>query len=254
MLTGSRSAGAFLFLGATLALIGFTLSPALVPVAPAAPAYADAFADAPEAAALALADTLVHPVSDVRTMSAAEAAHHSMVATAILTEGQNWLGIPYRWGGTTRRGIDCSAFVQQFVRKTFEIELPRTTATQVHRGVRVDRKDRVAGDLVFFRRRGTRHVGVYIGGGDFIHASSSRGVTVSTMDSGYWARYYWQTRRILPAFEPVTPEARLVRSEARNAVRALDSIQTAQERTAREQTRRHRRTARTPRSTRTVRN
>ena len=232
MLSGSRTAGACVFLGATVALIGFTLAPALVPTAPAAPA----FADAPEAAALALPDTVIQ-ASDVRTVSAAEATHYALIASAIRTEGQNWLGIPYRWGGTTRRGIDCSAFVQQFVRKTFEVDLPRTTATQVHRGVRVDRADRLAGDLVFFRRRGTRHVGVYIGGGEFIHASSSRGVTISTMDSGYWARYYWQTRRILPEFEPV-PQPRLVRSEAREAVRALDSIQTVQEQPPSRRTRR----------------
>jgi hypothetical protein len=113
--------------------------------------------------------------------------------------------------------------VQKLVRQTFEIELPRTTATQVHRGVRISRDDLVPGDLVFFRRRGVRHVGVYLGGGEFIHASSSRGVTVSTMESGYWARYYWQSRRILPEFEAAAPEPRLARTEAREAADAVDS-------------------------------
>ena len=164
--------------------------------------------------------------------AAAEAAHYSMIAAAVRAEGQGWLGTPYRWGGTTRRGIDCSAFVQKLVRATFEIELPRTTATQVHRGVRISRVELRPGDLVFFRRRGVRHVGVYLGGGEFIHASSSRGVTVSTMERGYWNRYYWQSRRILPEFVPPpppalsVPEPRLVRDEARTAVRALDSAWT----------------------------
>ena len=147
-----------------------------------------------------------------------------MIATSIRMEGQGWLGTPYRWGGTTRRGIDCSSFVQQLMAATFELELPRTTATQVQRGERVAREDLVPGDLVFFRRRGVRHVGVYLGAGDFIHASSSRGVTVSTMDSGYWSRYYWQSRRVLPEFEAPKPEPRRVRDAASNAVAALDSV------------------------------
>ncbi|HIL57077.1 MAG TPA: hypothetical protein EYG39_04115 [Rhodothermales bacterium] len=222
MLASSRRSGAVLFLGATLALLGFSLAPASVPTAPAAPATTDAAATA---ARFANADTTLQ-VADTRSVSAAEAAHHAMVASAIRVEGQDWLGTPYRWGGTTRRGIDCSAFVQQLVRATFDIELPRTTATQVHRGVRISRDELVPGDLVFFRRRGVRHVGVYLGNGDFIHASSSRGVTVSTMESGYWDRSYWQSRRILPEFEPPPPQPRLVSSEARDAVRALDSART----------------------------
>lgn len=221
MLAGSRTAGAALFLCATVALLGFTLAPGLVPTAPAAPVLPDAAATA-AAHALAPADTVL-PVASTRSVSAAEAAHHAMVASAIRAEGQDWLGTPYRWGGTTRRGIDCSSFVQQLVRSTFDIELPRTTATQVARGVRISRDDLVPGDLVFFRRRGVRHVGVYLGGGEFIHASSSRGVTVSTMESGYWDRYYWQSRRILPEFESPTPAPRLARDDARSSTRAADS-------------------------------
>ena len=220
MLSGSRSAGATLFLAATLALLGFTLAPMHVPAAPAAPVTTDAPETAP---VLAFRDTVINVRSERRGASGAAAAHNMMVAASIRSEGQDWLGTPYRWGGTTRRGIDCSAFVQQLMEATFELELPRTTATQVHRGERVKREDLIPGDLVFFRRRGVRHVGVYLGAGDFIHASSSRGVTVSTMESGYWARYYWQSRRVLPGFEAVTPEATPIRRVASKAVAALDS-------------------------------
>ena len=108
-----------------------------------------------------------------------------------------WLGIPYRWGGSTRRGIDCSAFVQQYVRENLAIELPRTTAGQRYEGVPVERDQLRAGDLVFFRRRGVRHVGVYLSDGEFIHASSSRGVTVSELDNDYWTQHYWMSRRIV---------------------------------------------------------
>ena len=119
------------------------------------------------------------------------------VEQTLRTDGPNWIGIPYRWGGTTRRGIDCSAFVQQYVRQNLGIELPRTTAGQRYEGVSIDKSELMPGDLVFFRRRGIRHVGVYLSDGEFIHASSSRGVTISRLDSRYWSRHYWMSRRIL---------------------------------------------------------
>ncbi|MEL6612775.1 MAG: NlpC/P60 family protein [Bacteroidota bacterium] len=204
MLTGSRSLGAVLFLGATIALVGFTLAPTYVPTAPAAPLTPSATETAPVLAPAA-PDTVI-AVSSRAASSSAAAAHNAMVAATIRAEGSDWIGIPYRWGGTTRRGIDCSAFVQQLMRATFDLELPRTTATQVHRGERISRDELIPGDLVFFRRRGVRHVGVYMGDGDFIHASSSRGVTVSNLSSNYYTRHYWQARRVLPTFEPVIDE------------------------------------------------
>ena len=151
------------------------------------------------------ADTLSVPVSPVSSRStasrAAEAAGASALAAArvdrtLRSDAPNWIGIPYRWGGTTRRGIDCSAFVQQFVRGTLGVELPRTTASQRYEGVSVERDELRPGDLVFFRRRGVRHVGVYLSGDEFIHASSSRGVTISDLTSDYWTRYYWMARRV----------------------------------------------------------
>ena len=205
MLASSRRSGAVLFLGATLALLGFSLAPASVPTAPAAPATTDAAATA---ARFANADTTLQ-VADTRSVSAAEAAHHAMVASAIRVEGQDWLGTPYRWGGTTRRGIDCSAFVRQFVDQNLGIALPRTTASQRYEGVHIDRSELQAGDLVFFRRRGVRHVGVYLSDGEFIHASSSRGVTISNLSSSYWDRHYWMSRRILsePSGRMPTPRS-----------------------------------------------
>ena len=73
----------------------------------------------------------------------------------------------------------------------------------------IDKSQLVPGDLVFFRRRGTRHVGVYLGDNEFIHASSSRGVTISDLDNTYWSRYYWMSRRIItaPSNRRPTPRA-----------------------------------------------
>lgn len=109
----------------------------------------------------------------------------------------DWLGIPYRYGGTTRSGIDCSAFVQSYMDDVLGLELPRTTATQVLEGTEIDKEDLRPGDLVFFLRRRTRHVGVYLGDSEFIHASSSNGVIVSRLDEGYYQRHYWTARRVL---------------------------------------------------------
>lgn len=149
-------------------------------------------------------DTITVPITPVssrpamRAMSAESAVLRIARRDASLREAApEWLGIPYRWGGTTRRGIDCSAFVQQYVRQNLDIELPRTTAGQRYEGVPIERDELHAGDLVFFRRRGIRHVGVYLSEGDFIHASSSRGVTVSNLSSSYWNRHYWMSRRIV---------------------------------------------------------
>ena len=110
---------------------------------------------------------------------------------------EDWLGIPYRYGGTTRDGIDCSAFVQAYMGEVLDLHLTRSTASQVEEGTEVAKADLRPGDLVFFRRRGTRHVGVYLGEGEFIHASSSNGVIVSRLDEGYYERHYWTARRVL---------------------------------------------------------
>ena len=164
--------------------------------------------------------TIEELAADVAARSAARSGASSAARLRVIEEtlrddGPNWIGIPYRWGGTTRRGIDCSAFVQQYIRQNLGIELPRTTAGQRYEGVPIEKHELVPGDLVFFRRRGVRHVGVYLSGGEFIHASSSRGVTISELDSDYWSRYYWMSRRIVsePSGRRPTPraEARRVR-------------------------------------------
>ena len=190
----SRLGGAALSLVCAVALTG---------VAAAAPfdaartaSEAPALAGAPDTAPVVAAPDTIIAVS---SSSASAAARAMALSTTLRDAGEEWIGIPYRWGGTTRRGIDCSAFVQQYVRKSLGIELPRTTATQVHRGTRISKGELQPGDLVFFRRRGVRHVGVYLGDGDFIHASSSRGVTVSSLSSSYYTRHYWTARRILTA-------------------------------------------------------
>lgn len=108
---------------------------------------------------------------------------------------RQWVGTRYRLGGTGSAGIDCSAFVQKTMSGAFNLHLPRSTAEQRHIGRSISKSDLQPGDLVFFRKN--NHVGVYIGGGKFVHASTSQGVTTSSLSESYWARTYTQSRRVL---------------------------------------------------------
>lgn len=118
------------------------------------------------------------------------------IRETLLGEASAWSGTPYRYGGETRAGIDCSALVQRIYRDSFDVRLPRTTAGQVLEGQRIARDELQPGDLIFFRpSRRDRHVGIYVDNGMFLHASSSSGVRMSKLDNPYWISHYWQARR-----------------------------------------------------------
>jgi cell wall-associated NlpC family hydrolase len=131
-------------------------------------------------------------------------------------EAARWEGVPHQWGGTTRRGIDCSAFVQTLYRDVVNVRLPRTTRAQVRTGARVRQRDLRPGDLVFFRLDKSRHVGVYLDNGRFVHASSSQGVAVSNLHASYWTARYWTARRI-PSAQPDNVDSARSSSTPRSA-------------------------------------
>lgn len=110
-----------------------------------------------------------------------------------------WEGTPYRFGGMSRSGIDCSAFVQAIFRETLDFGLSRSTSTQVREGREISRSELRTGDLVFFRTgRTRRHVGIYLSDGRFMHSSTRMGVTIDNIDtSTYYNRAYWTARRVL---------------------------------------------------------
>lgn len=116
------------------------------------------------------------------------------LVSLLYQQHQLWQGTPYRLGGNSRRGIDCSAFVQVTYREILEIDLPRTTRDQVNSGQRISRAALQAGDLIFFRKG--NHVGIYLEKHKFLHASTTRGVIISDLKNSYWTRHYWQAIRV----------------------------------------------------------
>ena len=119
------------------------------------------------------------------------------IKQALYSQHKKWKATPYKLGGSSRKGIDCSAFMQVTFLSQFGIQLPRSTEFQAKVGTRIPQKKLKAGDLVFFKTGfSLRHVGVYLEGRRFLHASSSKGVKISSMDNSYWARKYWKAVRL----------------------------------------------------------
>ena len=109
----------------------------------------------------------------------------------------DWKNVRYKMGGSSRTGIDCSGFTQKAFKEKFGIELPRTTLTQVNVGVEVKKSDLKMGDLVFFKTsKRNKHVGIYMGNGDFLH-SSIKGIQFTKLDKPFYKDSYWTARRIM---------------------------------------------------------
>lgn len=106
----------------------------------------------------------------------------------------SWLGVPYKYGGTDRNGIDCSAFVGTIYKQVYGVTLNRT-ANDMLRNVTLIAKSKLReGDIVFFTNRNGKvsHVGIYLKEGLFAHASTSNGVSVSRLDDTYWQKHFYK--------------------------------------------------------------
>lgn len=123
---------------------------------------------------------------------------NSSKASAIISTAKQYIGVKYVWGGTTPSGFDCSGYTQ-YVFAQQGISLPRVSRDQYAQGTAVSYENLKAGDLVFFSLDGDKvidHVGIFIGNGQFINASSSKGVTIYSMGS-YWKSHYIGAKRVL---------------------------------------------------------
>ncbi len=123
-------------------------------------------------------------------------SNEKQVEIQLIQMHKEWEGVPYRLGGMSKRGIDCSGFVVQTYQSRFGVQLPRTTALQREVGHSVSKSQLRAGDLVFFKTGwSSRHVGIYLGDSQFLHASTSQGVMISSLNNSYWKQKYWLSRR-----------------------------------------------------------
>ncbi len=128
-------------------------------------------------------------------------AHQSTSSqTRLLRAAENWLGVPYRWGGNDHRGIDCSGLAVQLYREAFGFKLPRNSARQRQLGYAVQPPYLKPGDLLFFRFKsdqGIEHIGIYLGNGQFIHASRTQGVVLQRLENPYYQKHLIVIRRII---------------------------------------------------------
>ncbi|WDF69565.1 NlpC/P60 family protein [Sphingobacterium oryzagri] len=134
-------------------------------------------------------------------------ASNAMANTKLYQFVYEWLGTPYRLGGDSKNGIDCSKFSLAVYENVFNTTIGYNSRNQYANVKTIRKNDLQPGDLVFFkiRSRQITHVGVYLGDDKFAHASSSRGVMVSNLNEAYWKRYYYNGGR--PIEEPGTMTA-----------------------------------------------
>ncbi|HET8711321.1 MAG TPA: NlpC/P60 family protein [Spongiibacteraceae bacterium] len=119
------------------------------------------------------------------------------VKEILYAQYDEWRSVKYKSGGLSKSGVDCSGFVYLTYDSRFDIQLPRSTTEQVTVGTEIPQNQLAPGDLVFFKTGAKqRHVGIYIEGRKFVHASTERGVMISSLDDEYWSRRYWKSVHI----------------------------------------------------------
>ena len=111
---------------------------------------------------------------------------------------ESWYGTPYRYGGFSKDGVDCSGFTQALMSNIYQVNLPRISAEQYNQSKRISKKELKEGDLVFFKTNGSgiSHVGIYLRNNRFVHASTSGGVMINDLGDDYYARRFAGSGRV----------------------------------------------------------
>lgn len=114
----------------------------------------------------------------------------------------DWIGTPYHFGGSSRKGIDCSGFTKELYSKVFNLTIKRNSRDIFSMVSPVRKEDLQEGDLVFFKihSRSISHVGIYLGDGKFAHASI-KGVAIGNLSDGYYSKYFYKGGRLLDSFK-----------------------------------------------------
>ncbi|MBR6014068.1 MAG: C40 family peptidase [Selenomonadaceae bacterium] len=138
------------------------------------------------------------PAKDGTAVSFGKTFMNNQQGIKIIETGKKYIGVPYVFGGTTPKGFDCSGFVQ-FIFKQHGFILPRLADEQYLLGTSAKVSQLSAGDLVFFSTytAGVSHCGVYVGDRNFIHASSSKGIRIDSLDSDYWKTKFVGAKKII---------------------------------------------------------
>lgn len=118
--------------------------------------------------------------------------HALQINKSLSKEIQEWLGVKYRYGGNDKKGVDCSGFVNAIYREVYNTQLSRTSKSIYNECEKVKNKSLREGDLVFFNYdgKGISHVGIYLQNDKFVHASSSKGVVISSLDHPYNQKHF----------------------------------------------------------------
>jgi len=129
--------------------------------------------------------------------SDASAAFSSNSVNKIVNTGKKYIGTPYKWGGITPKGFDCSGFVNYTVKKATGKTLPRTTTSLYKKGTKISKSKLKKGDLLFFNTsgKGISHVAIYMGNNTMIHAAS-KGVKTDKLTNSYWKKRYVGAKRL----------------------------------------------------------
>ena len=143
----------------------------------------------------------------------------------LISEARRWIGTPYRYGGQTLAGTDCSGFVMMVFDSVYGLKLPRSSAQQRQYSLPIAEKELAPGDLVFFCTSGgsaVNHVGIYIGSGKMIHASLSKGVMESSLDEKYYSQRFHSAGRVVTPTSDSPSEIAADRRELKNKIKQLE--------------------------------